>query len=530
VIAAIWKNDLRHWLIWINFVAFGALIVYVVRSVLAPKREPSQEKTPANLTPFLADEDLEGRRLERVLGWALIFAAAFAIALPLYWLREPTRQSQSNAYFDKNSVARGAILYANSASTQYNAAVSLQCANCHGQGGVGGVAPTTLNGVKVNWKVPPLNTEALRFEEDTDCLSQSRRQPNTICDLSDIITYGRPGTPMQPWGVVGGGPKNDQSIADLVSYIESIQLTPAQSQKAETDALALARSDNPKDSCPEYMTCPGIELAQAKITLAAAKTDLDTKRTAAQKALGALTSTDADLTSQCTDITNKADAAATPLTGDPLNQAVACGAYLDAKNTVKTAQAAVDWSTEWKRRRADVSDPQLLFELNCARCHTQGWSVFDPTVPPGKDAVTGLDPVNSVTALGLSGGGGGIGGGIGFNLRDGDVMRRFGTDIDGGYAAQVDFVSNGSAPFKPYGNLGLGSGKMPGFAQVATTAAPKLGAMLTPDQVKQIVYYERYCLDATTYTAVSPVCQLGSSGGTDSKVPATTTTTVAKKG
>jgi hypothetical protein len=27
VIAAIWKNDLRHWLIWINFVVFGALIV-----------------------------------------------------------------------------------------------------------------------------------------------------------------------------------------------------------------------------------------------------------------------------------------------------------------------------------------------------------------------------------------------------------------------------------------------------------------------------------------------------------------------
>ena len=26
MIAAIWKNDLRHWLIWINFVAFGGLI------------------------------------------------------------------------------------------------------------------------------------------------------------------------------------------------------------------------------------------------------------------------------------------------------------------------------------------------------------------------------------------------------------------------------------------------------------------------------------------------------------------------
>jgi mono/diheme cytochrome c family protein len=530
VIAAIWKNDLRHWLIWINAVAFLALIAYVARSVLSPKRAHSDEKTPANLTPFLDDEDLEGRRLERVLGWALIFAAAFAVALPLYWLREPTRQSQSNAYFDKNSVARGAVLYANSASLEYDAAISLQCANCHGQKGVGGVAPTTLDGVKVNWKVPPLNTEALRFEEDTDCLSQTRRQPNTICDLSDIITYGRPGTPMQPWGVVGGGPKNDQSIADLVSYIESIQISPQDSQKAEAAALVAAKSDDPKATCPEYMTCPGIELAQAKQALSDAQKDLDTKRTAAQKALSARSASDADLTTQCKDLTDKADAAATPLSGAPLKQAVACGDYLDAQDVLKAKQAAVDWSTEWKKRRANVSDPQLLFELNCARCHTEGWSVFDPTVPPGKDPVTGLTAVNSVDILGLSGGGGGNGGGIGFNLLGGGVMRRFGTDADGGFATQLDFVSNGSAPFKPYGNAGIGSGKMPGFAQVATTAAPHLGAMLTTDQLKQIIYYERYCMESTTYTTVTPVCDLGPSGGTKSQSPPTTTTTAPKKG
>jgi mono/diheme cytochrome c family protein len=422
------------------------------------------------------------------------------------------------------------VLYANSASLEYDAAISLQCANCHGQKGVGGVAPTTLDGVKVNWKVPPLNTEALRFEEDTDCLSQTRRQPNTICDLRDIITYGRPGTPMQPWGVVGGGPKNDQSIADLVSYIESIQISPQDSQKAEAAALVAAKSDDPKATCPEYMTCPGIELAQAKQALSDAQKDLDTKRTAAQKALSARSASDADLTTQCKDLTDKADAAATPLSGAPLKQAVACGDYLDAKDVLKAKQAAVDWSTEWKKRRANVSDPQLLFELNCARCHTEGWSVFDPTVPPGKDPVTGLTAVNSVDILGLSGGGGGNGGGIGFNLLGGGVMRRFGTDADGGFATQLDFVSNGSAPFKPYGNAGIGSGKMPGFAQVATTAAPHLGAMLTTDQLKQIIYYERYCMESTTYTTVTPVCDLRPSGGTKSQSPPTTTTTAPKKG
>ena len=172
-----------------------------------------------------------------------------------------------------------------------------------------------------------------------------------------------------------------------------------------------------------------------------------------------------------------------------------------------------------------MTDGQLLFELNSARCHTKGWSVFDPTIPPGNP-----DQPNSVDILGLSGGGGGNGGGIGFNLRDGGVIRRFGTDEAGGFAQQLDFVSNGSAPFKPYGNLGLGSGKMPGFAQTKTTAAPFLGAMLTPDQVKQIVYYERYCMDSTTYTAVSPPCDTSAGNGVGPQTPATTTTTAAKKG
>ena len=517
MIAAIWKNDLRHWLIWINFIVFGALFIYLLVSVLSPKRARKEEKTPANLTPFYNDEDLEGRRLERVQGWALLFATVVAIALPLYWLREPTRQAQSVAYFDKNAVARGAVLFANSASPAYNAAVSLQCANCHGQKGVGGVAPTTINGVKVNWKAPPLNTEALRFEEDLDCASEARRQANTICNLSDIITYGRPGTPMQAWGVAGGGPKNAQSIADLVAYIESIQLTPAQSQAQETAALNAAKSDDPKTVCPEYVTCPGVELAQAKQALTAAQADLATKRETVQQKLSLPDATDAELTKQCDDIRDKAEASKTPLTGGPLDNAVACGDFLTAVTTAQSAQASVTWSEEWKKRRANVSDGQILFELNCARCHTQGWSIFDPTVPPGA--------VNSVDALGPPGGGGGTGGGIGFNLREGDVMRRFGTDEEGGFDLQTQFVSQGSAPFRPYGNLGLGSGKMPGFAQAKTDAAPFLGAMLTKDQVNQIVFFERYCMDATTYTGVSPVCDLGPHDGRGPLTEPTTTTT-----
>jgi mono/diheme cytochrome c family protein len=129
--------------------------------------------------------------------------------------------------------------------------------------------------------------------------------------------------------------------------------------------------------------------------------------------------------------------------------------------------------------------------MYCARCHTDGWSVFDPAAPEDDP-----DVIDNVGILGLPGGGGGQGGGIGFNLRDGDTIRRFGTDEEGGWQAQVDFVSEGSNPNQEYGYRGIGSGRMPGFGQ-----------MLTPEQIGAIVSYERYCLEATSFTSASEPCE-----------------------
>ena len=232
------------------------------------------------------------------------------------------------------------------------------------------------------------------------------------------------------------------------------------------------------------MTCPGIELANAKITLGEAGRPISTPNARPRaKALerSARDRRRAHDAVQRRSI-DKADATATPLEGDALDQAVACGDYLEARDDGEgPTQANVDWSTEWKRRRANVSDGQLLFELNCARCHTAGLVGLRPD---GSAA----GAVNSVDILGLSGGGGGNGGGIGFNLRDGDVIRRFGTDVDGGFASQVDFVSNGSAPFKPYGiarprlrqDARLRAGPDDGGAVSRRACSPT-------DQVKQIV-------------------------------------------
>jgi hypothetical protein len=52
--------------------------------------------------------------------------------------------------------------------------------------------------------------------------------------------------------------------------------------------------------------------------------------------------------------------------------------------------------------------------------------------------------------------------------------------------------------------------------------------MLTPTQLKQIIYYERYCLESTTYTGVTPVCDTTAGNGVGPQTPPTTTTTAPK--
>jgi mono/diheme cytochrome c family protein len=79
----------------------------------------------------------------------------------------------------------------------------------------GGVAAYTVQDPRtgqvqaVNWTAPALNTVLYRFTPD---------------EVTYILTYGRPFSPMAAWGVAGGGPMNDQQISDLIAYLQSIQI------------------------------------------------------------------------------------------------------------------------------------------------------------------------------------------------------------------------------------------------------------------------------------------------------------------
>ncbi len=184
---------------------------------------------------------------------------------------------------------------------------------------------------------------------------------------------------------------------------------------------------------------------------------------------------------------------------------------------IATARANDNWAKEWQSRRAGVTDGQLLFETNCARCHTQNWSIFDPTNST-------LKPED---LLGPPGGNGSLG----FNLREGGEVRRFPDTRDpsgnviphSGILSQIMFVANGSDANIAYGKGGIGSGRMPGQCNTAVKADTTVtlqyyGCMLTQASntdsstynpvdnpsttiddamIDQIVQYERCGLDAT---------------------------------
>src|SRR4051794_457218 len=187
------------------------------------------------------------------------------VGLPLYWIAEPNRQAgakkyfadrAANATFHHGQPVGGGALFAPTAEGGFN------CAGCHGgASAIGGQVAYTLTDPKtgklrqVQWKAPALNTATLRFTDD---------------QLKDVLTYGRPFSPMPAWGLDGGGPMNDQQITNLIAYLHKIQISKKAARAASTKAADAER---------QRLLGLGDSLAAAQAKLAAATTD-DDKKTA----------------------------------------------------------------------------------------------------------------------------------------------------------------------------------------------------------------------------------------------------------
>lgn len=220
-----------------TIIILGVVVYVLVNVVFSGKKEIGSEiEVAANRKPYLGDEELESRKLDRSLTIALVVLGVIAIALPLYWILEPGRQSNAKEDFGAKFVKEGAAMFAPTAQGGFN------CAGCHGAQGVGGLADYNLTQpdgtIKpVKWKAPALNTVLLRYSRE---------------EVTFILTYGRPFSPMPAWGTAGGGPLNDQQIQNLIDYLESIQLTPDEAQQQARDGLAKMMQVKKADGTPMY--------------------------------------------------------------------------------------------------------------------------------------------------------------------------------------------------------------------------------------------------------------------------------------
>ncbi len=219
---------------WLIFaVILGGWIVYAVLNLRQARDELGSEVEMApNRKQYLDDEELEGPRLTRVLGIGVILLVVIVVGLPLYWILEPARLAGAQDAMDEQFVEWGADLYAPTSEGGFN------CAGCHGANGGGGAAPYNLTDpatgevTAVSWNAPALNTIFYKFSED---------------EVRFILVYGRPFSPMSPWGVEGGGPMNDQQIDTLLAYLHSIQIDREDCADGEDDLATCPSGHLPSD-------------------------------------------------------------------------------------------------------------------------------------------------------------------------------------------------------------------------------------------------------------------------------------------
>lgn len=187
--------------------------LYAAFNVRAGRKEIGSEvELAANRKPYYDDETLEGKKLERTQLLAVLMLGVIALSLPLYWLFEPQRQANATTGGTEKLAKWGGHLFDTTANHGFN------CAGCHGgMKGTGGVAATAITDPKtgevkaVSWNAPALNTVLYRY---------------SVSEVTFILVYGRPFSPMSPWGLAGGGPMNDQQIQSLIEYLKTIQIQP----------------------------------------------------------------------------------------------------------------------------------------------------------------------------------------------------------------------------------------------------------------------------------------------------------------
>ncbi len=466
-----------------------------------------REAAPQNLSPFLTDDELESKRLNKVLVSAFLATTVMAIVMPVYYLNESGRQVASQERFDQIAEERGEHWFE-----------EFQCGDCHGADGAGGGASfiEPRSGITTAWAAPSLNDITYRFSED---------------EIRYWIVFGRQGTPMPAWGVEGGGPLNSQQVDELLAYIDQFQLSQFEAVSAVNGKVSreLSRLAGADDSVA--VTEAALEADLAALMAAPAQYEavkglpatlegiLSGSGTCTAETAAAVDVPCANESPTDSDRDGVSDAAEIALNG-VIADIIAAAPSSDAtiklgrldfdpsrafttadgsiaipdleqievvvdefENIIRTLRLTLDnreslettanaglefvrdavenrhWAIDFEAVAAaefdgSVADAQRgagLYNAYCARCHTAGYSA----------GVTFTQEAGS--------------GALGPSLRDGRSSVQFPDE-----QSHLDFVIKGSVAGESYGLNGIGRGWMPGF-----------GTVLSENDLMLIIRFER---------------------------------------
>lgn len=208
--------------------------IYVFVNIRQAKAEAGSEiELAPNRGNLPDDEELEGRRLEKVQAFGVLMLLIMALVLPVYWMLEGGRRSGAETSFSEAAVIRGEAV-----------ATDAECTDCHGAD-LGGArfAPVVLDighqfsdkgsfVINTTWEAPSLDDVFTRFDTDAETLDE-------VTEVRQILVYGR--GVMPAWGLEGGGPYNDQQIDDLVAWLWDNRIDQGDDNNTEARARAQAR-------------------------------------------------------------------------------------------------------------------------------------------------------------------------------------------------------------------------------------------------------------------------------------------------
>ena len=491
-------------------IAVLAFLAWLLNSSREKRRKP--EPVPANLAPPPTDDEMESRRLDKVLLWAVVASAILAVVVPLYYVSEVDRQADAAENQLELDVEEGEHWFAE----------VFQCADCHGAEGVGGGVSfiEARSGLEITWAAPSLNDVFYRYDED---------------EVRYWITFGRANTPMPAAGLEGGGSMTSQEMDQVIAYLRSIQI-PQQEAFAQTETRvtqALDRIEGGAENVGEALsdqrdvvdliaaapavyelvetvpdefeaildgdgTCTdeSAALVERPCNSPGEDTDRDGLSDAAEAAISALLSATGAETadylvsngftrdSLSIDLDPATGFTTSDPSGEPIPDLDVVAAAQSTLNTLminlevtatrndsflENAQESLSFLEEsvaqelWSIDYAAVADKAFngnvdtarraagLYNAYCARCHTGGYSAG----------------VAFEQGVGV--------GGFGPALTNGRSVVQF-PDIED----QIEFITVGSQNARPYGVNGTGRGWMPGF-----------GFVLSAEDIRLIVEFER---------------------------------------